>query len=451
MGSFISYVEEAKKRGFTPERCNNFLGTAAKIEAAAGEGDLTICRKSTIDSGRVWAPRSAAYWPYLSEAQRRRLTLAQCRQLIAQQRSYSPVTAAVSKDSVGRLSNKEICRTATAGNATGWEQRAGAYASYIDEARRRGLSLDDCKVALGYDTKKRSSPNTGIASRSSSAGGVKPRVDDKIVALLRKKNKNAVAVIVGNRDYAEGLPKVDYAVRDADAFKAFLTGALGYDGENIVDLRDATKAQMETAFGNERTHEGRLWRYLDPQGKSDVMVFYSGHGVPGLKDRRGYLLPVNADANSPEINGYPIDLLLENLAKLEARSIAVFLDACFSGNSAKGMLINATSGITISARMPEQTHGNLVVLSAAKGDQVASWDTEAKHGLFTRYLMEALYGKADSAEYGDGDGKVTLAEVKSYLDDRMTRRARRLWGRHQNADMRGDGATVLAAGVASDE
>ena len=241
---------------------------------------------------------------------------------------------------------------------------------------------------------------------------------------------------------------MDYAVRDADAFKAFLTGALGYDGENIVDLRDATKAQMETAFGNERTHEGRLWRYLDPQGKSDVMVFYSGHGVPGLKDRRGYLLPVNADANSPEINGYPIDLLLENLAKLEARSIAVFLDACFSGNSAKGMLINATSGITISAKMPERTRGNLVVLSAAKGGQVASWDTEAKHGLFTRYLMEALYGKADGEDYGDGDGKVTLAEVKSYLDDRMTRRARRLWGRHQNADMRGDGGTVLAAGVA---
>ncbi len=48
-------------------------------------------------------------------------------------------------------------------------------------------------------------------------------------------------------------------------------------------------------------------------------------------------------------------------------------------------------------------------------------------------------------------GKVTLAEVKNYLDDRMTRRARRLWGRHQNAHMRGDGATVLAAGVASGE
>ena len=35
------------------------------------------------------------------------------------------------------------------------------------------------------------------------------------------------------------------------------------------------------------------------------------------KDQRGYLLPVNADPNIPEINGYPIDMLYENLAKLE--------------------------------------------------------------------------------------------------------------------------------------
>jgi hypothetical protein len=49
---------------------------------------------------------------------------------------------------------------------------------------------------------------------------------------------------------------------------------------------------------------------------SDVTVFYSGHGVPGLKSKRGYLLPVNADPNKPEINGYPVDTLYANLAKI---------------------------------------------------------------------------------------------------------------------------------------
>ena len=34
--------------------------------------------------------------------------------------------------------------------------------------------------------------------------------------------------------------------------KAYLTQVLGYREGNIIDLRDATKAQMESAFGNER-------------------------------------------------------------------------------------------------------------------------------------------------------------------------------------------------------
>ena len=53
----------------------------------------------------------------------------------------------------------------------------------------------------------------------------------------------------------------------------------------------------------------------------NVVVYYSGHGVPGPGGERGYLLPVNADPDAPEINGYPIDLLLANLARLEMRIV----------------------------------------------------------------------------------------------------------------------------------
>ena len=53
--------------------------------------------------------------------------------------------------------------------------------------------------------------------------------------------------------------------------------------------------------------------------------------------RRGYLLPVDADPDSAEINGYPIDLLYANLGKLDAaKSVRVFLDACFSATATGG-------------------------------------------------------------------------------------------------------------------
>lgn len=187
----------------------------------------------------------------------------------------------------------------------------------------------------------------------------------------------------------------------------------------------------------------RLFDYVRA-GKSDVIVFYSGHGVPGQNDRKGYLLPVDADPNRAELNGYPLDTLLGNLAKVPARSMAVYLDACFSGESEKGTLVRATSGLTVQPRLPKSSTG-MVVVTAAQNDQFASWDEDAKHGLFTKHLLEALRGKADGKEFGNGDGKVSLGELKSYLDEEMTYQARRRWSRDQNASVQGAGGVVLAS------
>ena len=254
-------------------------------------------------------------------------------------------------------------------------------------------------------------------------------------------NPDGVAVIIGNRHYQGAVPEVSYAHRDAEAFKRYVLDALGYDPANVLDLRDATQAQMVATFGNEKSAEGNLWAYLDPAGGSDVVVFYSGHGVPGQRDGKGYLLPADADPNVPELNAYPIDLLYANLAKLtEAGSVAVFLDACFSGGSQRGMLIENASPVYVSAALPTAVAGAMTVLTAASGGQLASWDTTAGHGMFTHHLLDALYGKGDA----DGDGRVSAAEAKRYLDRHMTRAARRAYKRNQVASLLGDGEMGLS-------
>ena len=55
-----------------------------------------------------------------------------------------------------------------------------------------------------------------------------------------------------------------------------------------------------------------------------------------------------------------------------------------------------------------------------------------------------LNGRADEVEFGNGDGQVTLAEVKTFLDEEMTLQARRQFNRQQDATMVGVGATVLS-------
>jgi len=290
---------------------------------------------------------------------------------------------------------------------------------------------------------------TAVPAQTTTAAAAKPPPSQTATAAQQQRlvplhlgNKHSVGVIIGNRRYADRTPEVSFAHNDADAMRDYLLNWQGYREGNIIDLRDATQAQLVAVFGNEKSHEGKLFNWVRA-GKSNITVFYSGHGVPGSKDRRGYLLPVDADPNLAELNGYPVDTLFANLAKIEAKSVTVYLDACFSGDSPKGMIIRATSGISITPKMPAKTAG-LTVLTAARGDQYASWDEDAKLGLFTKYLLAALHGAADGSDYGDGDGQISLSEVQTYLDDEMSYQARRRYGRRQNASVQGNPDTVLS-------
>lgn len=190
------------------------------------------------------------------------------------------------------------------------------------------------------------------------------------------RNPKGVALIIGNGDYQHrDVPDVKYAHRDAEAFKRYVLDVLGFDPNNVIDLRDATRREMNDALGTRSDLRSDVWAYLHPKGGSDVVVFYSGHGVPGVRDKRGYLLPVDADPKAAEHDGYPIDLLYKNLAGLkEARTVRVYLDACFSGGSAEGGLIRDASPVYVSAELPSGTGEKVTSLSAASGKQIASWD-----------------------------------------------------------------------------
>ena len=259
------------------------------------------------------------------------------------------------------------------------------------------------------------------------------------------RNPKGVAVIVGNSDYEDrDVPDAAFARRDADAFRRYVVEVLGFDPENVIDLRDARRRKMFDALGNARNPRGGLWSYLDPEGGSDVVVFYSGHGVPGMKDKRGYLLPVDGSPHEAEEDGYPLDLLYRNLGNLEeARSVVVYLDAGFSGSSHGGRLTRSAEPVNVDAAPPKDLPKKVTVLTAATGAQLASWDERARHGMFTHHLLDALYGKGDA----DKDGKVTAQEAKRYLDRRMTRAARRRHRRIQQAGLSGSVDAVLTAAV----
>ena len=267
------------------------------------------------------------------------------------------------------------------------------------------------------------------------------------------RNPDGVAVIVGNKDYAE-VGDVAYARRDAEAFHRYVVDVLGFDPRNVRLVTDANFGDMRSLFGTEG-RPGILGRFVEKRRElsggrnvSDVVVFYSGHGLPSLTpgESGSYLVAVDANPHDPAHNGYSVEELYRVLGALPARSVSVYLDACFSGVGGDGTPLLRASPAAVT-RLPEDVSENTVVFAAAEGQQIAFWDDDAGHGLFTHHLLDALYGGGDE----DDDGRVTAGEVHRYLAEHMWYAALDTHGREQDAvliDGTGTGTRVLAAAPA---
>jgi len=238
---------------------------------------------------------------------------------------------------------------------------------------------------------------------------------------------DAVALVIGNQDYlTHDVPKVEFAQRDAAVVKEYLVKSLGYREENIIYLFNATRAQMDAALGTAANHQGRLFSYVKP-GRSEVFVYFSGHGAPDPSDKKGYLVPVDADPAFINLNGYSLETFYKNLNKLPATFVTVVVDACFSGASESGMLLRNASPVFIQVENPALAATNAVVFTSAGGDQISSWYPEKRHSLFTYFFLKGLSGAADA----NSDHKVTVAEMNTFINDQVPYLARRLHNREQ--------------------
>lgn len=249
-------------------------------------------------------------------------------------------------------------------------------------------------------------------------------------------NPDDVAVIVGNARYSRftrDLPDVVPALNDAELFRRYAAETLGIRPENLLVVEDATGAQLARLFGTERDHRGQLHDMLKP-GRSRVWVYYSGHGAPGTRDTGAYLAPVDADPARMELSGYPVATLLDNLGKLPSPDVTLVLEACFSGLSHAGSVLPNASPIAIVPKAPK-VPANVTLLAAGAADQIASWEQDRSHGLFTKYLLLGQSGEADKAPSGNGDGRVAMDELSRYLGDTLTHYARRYYGRDQAAQI----------------
>ncbi|TAE12412.1 MAG: caspase family protein [Bacteroidetes bacterium] len=273
-------------------------------------------------------------------------------------------------------------------------------------------AFEKMKPALARELNLAGKPNNTTKVEPNNRQG-KIRVNlisdvDKGLPRAQYQNPDAIAVVIGNANY-EKTKSVDYALNDAYAMKQYLITSFGFKEANIFYLEDARKGDFELMFGVKGNAKGKLFNNVKA-GKSDVVIFYAGHGATGLNDKNAYFVPVDCDAQYLEIGGYPTDVFYQNLAQVPAKSFTVWLDACFSGTE----LVQNVSPIVVKGKGVAGLREGILMASSTD-DQYSTWYPEQGHGLFTYFLLKGIQqARADK----NGDNRLTFNELYQYMSDK---------------------------------
>lgn len=211
------------------------------------------------------------------------------------------------------------------------------------------------------------------------------------------------AMIIGNEHYTESdCADVPYAVSDATSFKEYCIKALGLPEKNIYFRTDATLNNMRRAIRFIRDRANVLG------GDVKVLVYYAGHGIPNENGTDSYLLPADGTPGDPE-SAYQLSRFYAELGEIPTRNTTVFLDACFSGAKRSGGMLMSARAVAIDVPDVEPV-GNMVVFSAAKGEETAMPYNDQEHGLFTYFLLKKLQ---------ETGGNITYRDLYNYISDNV--------------------------------
>lgn len=263
------------------------------------------------------------------------------------------------------------------------KERHGKYA----EDRTINLTLDQALASAKIKVDERRQQPKGEVTVARLSSDV-----DKDIPQTTEQQAQTFAVIIANEHYQK-VPAVPYAQNDARVFAEYCRQTLGVQAGNIRSYEDATYGTLIAAIDDIKSIAEAY------KGDISVIFYYAGHGVPNETTREAYLLPVDADGRNTAVC-YAVSQLYKELGSLKARHVVVFMDACFSGSQrGEGNLAQARSvAIKAKAGTPQ---GQMVVFSAAQGDETAYPLEAQKHGLFTYHLLKKLQASQGNCSLGE--------------------------------------------------
>ncbi|MCW5910405.1 MAG: caspase family protein [Cyclobacteriaceae bacterium] len=244
----------------------------------------------------------------------------------------------------------------------------------------------------------------------------------EIVADHGGKSSVCYILSVGINQYKNPKLVLNYARPDAESFGK----VLDEKGSLFKNL------ELHTLYDEEASRTNILKKLDELAGKihqEDVFIFYyAGHG--SMVDNLFFFIPTESsrlyDLGSLQKEAIEASVLQDKLKNIKALKQLIVMDACQSGGSVE---LLATRGAAEEKAIAQLSRSaGIHVMASAGSEQFATEFDELGHGLFTYLLIKALQGDADGVPK---DGKVTIYELKSYLDDQVPEMTQKLKGKPQ--------------------
>ena len=227
---------------------------------------------------------------------------------------------------------------------------------------------------------------------------------DENIPVSAVKNPNTFVLIIANEHYSQ-VASVPFALNDGNIFREYCIKTLGIGEKHIKYLSDATGNQIKAGVN-------WLANLTEAFDEPQIIVYYAGHGIPDESNKSSYLLPVDGIISDMS-TCYKLDDLYTTLGNMPASQITVFMDACFSGSKREDGMIASARGVALRVKsgVPQ---GNMVVFSAAQGDETAYPNREQQHGLFTYYLLKKLQ---------ETQGDIALKDLGDYITKQVSQQS----------------------------
>ncbi|MFQ5638211.1 MAG: caspase domain-containing protein [bacterium] len=263
-------------------------------------------------------------------------------------------------------------------------------------------------------------------------------VDINHVVVAKTKRPKSVGVVLGIENY-KYLPPAPYAVHDAQLMKKYFERRLGVEEVVLYKEDEISGFIFDDIFNPDY---GELQKAV-LKGKTELFVYYSGHGIPNKTGDETYLFPVDGKIERLAQQGYSLTRFFRNLNSLGAKNVTVILDACFSGASRYSEQINqqnliAAKGLMIKLEKPWLNYKNFTIINSSAENETSLGFDKSKTGLFTYYLAAALRGEADF----DKNHLITLGELKRYVTRNVIDTSKKFLG-IQTPEFIGDESRVL--------